>query len=95
MDLNPLEAGLGFAVAWGSGFVGEEALLDLRDKPLNARVVTLTLEFDAIPLGNEPVFFDNTIVGKTTQLPTVIGSVVRLPLPCCRAMVPHSRWHPN
>ena len=67
-DLNPLEAGLGFAVAWGSGFVGEEALLDLRDKPLNARVVTLTLDdSDAVPLGNEPVFFDNTIVGKTTS----------------------------
>ncbi|MGB0752350.1 MAG: aminomethyltransferase family protein, partial [Gammaproteobacteria bacterium] len=67
-DLNPLEAGLGFAVAWGSGFVGEESLLELRDKPLNARVVTLRLDDSgAVPLGNEPVLFDNTIVGKTTS----------------------------
>ena len=30
--------------------------------------MTLTLDdCDAVPLGNEPVFYDNTIVGKTTS----------------------------
>ena len=43
---------------------------------------------DAVPLGNEPVLFDNTIVGKT--LYCLASEWARLPLRYCRATVPHS-----
>ncbi len=57
---NPLEAGLGFAVAWDKpgGFTGRDALLAARAQgPPKHRVVGLMIEDpDADLFGNEPVF---------------------------------------
>ena len=57
---NPIEAGLGFAVAWDKpgGFVGRAALLAARAQgPPRHRVVGLMIEDpDADLFGNEPVF---------------------------------------
>ena len=57
---NPLEAGLGFAVAWDKpgGFTGRDALLAAREQgPPRHRVVSLAAEDPGIDLfGNEPVF---------------------------------------
>ncbi len=67
---TPLEAGLEFAVALGkrAEFIGRDALLRQRDAPLTKRLVTFTLD-DPEPLlfGNEPVWRDGTIVGRTTS----------------------------
>jgi heterotetrameric sarcosine oxidase gamma subunit len=64
---NPLEAGLGFAVAWDKpgGFTGQDALLRARAQgaPRN-RVVGLLAEDPAVDLfGNEPVLRDGRRVG--------------------------------
>ena len=67
-DLSPLEAGLDFAVAWDSGFIGREALLRRRDQGPTARMASLILDDEgAVPLGNEPIHRDGRIVGLTTS----------------------------
>jgi 4-methylaminobutanoate oxidase (formaldehyde-forming) len=64
---NPLEAGLGFAVAWDKpgGFTGRDALLAAREAgPPRHRVVGLVVDDgDADLFGNEPVLLDGTWVG--------------------------------
>jgi glycine cleavage system aminomethyltransferase T len=64
---TPLEAGLGFAVAWDKpgGFVGREALLKQRESgPPTRRLVNVMLtspDFDLY--GDEPVYWDGRPVG--------------------------------
>ena len=64
---NPLEAGLGFAVAWDKrgGFTGRDALLEAREQgPPRHRVVSLLAEDPAADLfGNEPLFLGDEWVG--------------------------------
>jgi glycine cleavage system aminomethyltransferase T/glycine/D-amino acid oxidase-like deaminating enzyme len=64
---SPLEAGLGFAVAWDKpgGFVGKEALLKRRNSgPLESRMLTFLLQDPSFDLlGAEPIFWDDRCVG--------------------------------
>ena len=68
---TPLEAGLGFAVAWEKkgGFVGRDALLRQRDQGApKRRLVQLRLEDDGRLLYHEePVWRDGAIVGAVTS----------------------------
>jgi 4-methylaminobutanoate oxidase (formaldehyde-forming) len=66
---TPLEAGLGFAVAFKKdGFVGREALLRQRDRPLSRRLVMFTLEDpEPLLLGDEPIWRDGALVGRITS----------------------------
>jgi len=67
-DGSPLEAGLGFAVAWDKNFIGREALMKLKEDPPKRIMMTIVLEnTNAVPLGNEPVYLEGTIIGKTTS----------------------------
>jgi len=64
---NPIEAGLGFTIAWDKpgGFVGRDALLDFKSQgtPRN-RVVSLFLDDPSADLfGNEPVLAGGRWVG--------------------------------
>jgi len=67
---TPLEAGLAFAVAFDKpgGFIGREALLRQRERPLGRRLLVFTLQ-DAAPLllGDEPVYRDGELVGRITS----------------------------
>jgi len=67
---TPLEAGLGFAVAWDKpgGFIGREALLRQREKGIDRRLVAFALD-DPEPLlyHNEPIWRDGHIVGHVTS----------------------------
>jgi glycine cleavage system T protein len=68
-DDTPLEAGLGFAVAFQKrAFTGREALLRQRDTPLARRLVMFALD-DAGPLllGDEPIWRDGALVGRITS----------------------------
>jgi len=64
---NPIEAGLGFAVAWDKpgGFIGRDALLAARAAgPPEHRVVSLVVDDPAVDLfGNEPVFLGDEWAG--------------------------------
>ncbi len=65
---SPLEAGLGFAVAWDKpgGFVGRDALAAARDAgPPRRRLVQFLLEdAGATPLHDEPIYRGGALVGR-------------------------------
>jgi glycine cleavage system T protein len=67
---TPLEAGLGFAVAFGKagGFIGEEALVRQKHDGLKRRLVTFAME-DPEPLlyHNEPIWRNGEMVGYITS----------------------------
>ncbi|MFM9999208.1 MAG: FAD-dependent oxidoreductase [Burkholderiaceae bacterium] len=67
---TPLQAGLGFAVAWSKpgGFIGRDALLAQREKGLTRRLVQFALR-DPEPLlyHNEPIWRDGVIVGRISS----------------------------
>ena len=64
---SPLEAGLGFAVRFDkrASFVGRDALLAQREKPLARRLVVFVLD-DSEPLlyHDEPIWRDGALVGR-------------------------------
>ncbi|MBI4923350.1 MAG: FAD-dependent oxidoreductase [Devosia nanyangense] len=67
---TPYEAGLGWAVKLKSGapFMGREALLGLRDKPLRKRLATFTTERkDIVLLGRETILRDGQFAGYLTS----------------------------
>jgi glycine cleavage system aminomethyltransferase T len=67
-DVTPLEAGLNFAVAWDTDFVGRDALRARRETGPAERMVTVVLDDPAaVPLGNEPIYACGEMVGKTTS----------------------------
>ena len=66
---TPLEAGLGFAVAFDKGvdFIGREALLGQREQPQKKRLAVFTVDDpEPLLLGDEPIFRDGVLVGRTT-----------------------------
>jgi 4-methylaminobutanoate oxidase (formaldehyde-forming) len=68
-DETPYEAGLGFAVKLDKGdFVGRDALVDAKDRPLSRKLACLVLaEPRSVTLGSEPVRIDGDIVGRVTS----------------------------
>jgi len=67
---TPLEAGLGFTVAWSKpdGFTGRAALLRQKESGVNRRLVSFKLESAAHLLyHNEPIWRDGKIVGRITS----------------------------
>ncbi len=69
-DTTPLETGLAFTIAWDKpgGFVGREALLEQRGKPLPRRVVQLLLsDPDGVLFHDEPIWRDGVRVGRVTS----------------------------
>ncbi|WP_298853190.1 FAD-dependent oxidoreductase [uncultured Ruegeria sp.] len=62
---TPFEAGLDAFCAMGTGFVGEDALQDYKPK---RRIVSILFDDpDAIPLHDEPIYFDGKVVGQITS----------------------------
>ncbi len=70
---TPLEAGLGFAVAWDKpDFIGKKALLAQKEKPvLEKRMVCVALNDDSttapMMYHEEPIYRDGVLVGATTS----------------------------
>jgi glycine cleavage system T protein len=66
---TPLEAGLGFAVAWDkASFIGREALLAQKDLPRTRRLIQFRLEdADRLLYHDEPVYRNGEIVGRTSS----------------------------
>ena len=62
---TPHEAGLDAFCAFGTGFVGEDALTGHTPK---RRIVSLLFDTpDAIPIHDEPIYFDGKVVGQITS----------------------------
>ena len=69
-DENPLEAGLGFAVAWDKpgGFIGRDALLLAKEAGLHQRLTQFALrDPDKLLYHNEPIWRDGVLVGRITS----------------------------
>jgi 4-methylaminobutanoate oxidase (formaldehyde-forming) len=67
-DMNPFQAGLEFALDWDSEFIGKTALLEHREQTPGSRLVSIVFDsVDTQPLGNEPVYHNGRIIGKTTS----------------------------
>jgi glycine cleavage system T protein len=68
-DETPFEAGLEFAVKLEKDdFVGHDALLAARDRPLEKKLVCLVLEDPrSVALGSEPVRISQDVVGRVTS----------------------------
>ena len=66
---TPLEAGLGFAVAWDKpAFNGRDALLTQRDQPRTKRLVQFRLEDpDTLVYHDEPIYRDGVLVGRVSS----------------------------
>lgn len=67
---TPLEAGLGFAVAWSKphGFIGREALQHQREVGPRRRMVHVALTDPSVLLyHNEPIWLDGRLVGRITS----------------------------
>ncbi len=66
---TPLEAGLGFAVAWDKpSFRGRQALLAQRDQPRTKRLIQFRLEDpDRLLYHDEPIRRDGQLVGRTSS----------------------------
>ena len=68
VDVTPLEAGLEFAVAWNKPFIGRDALARRRDAGVVSRIASIVLDDEeAVPLGTEPVYLGDRVIGKTTS----------------------------
>ena len=66
---TPLEAGLGFAIAWDKPveFIGREALLKQRGETLAKRLIQFRVEDpDLISYHDDPIFRNSVYVGRTT-----------------------------
>jgi len=63
---SPQEAGLGAFCAFGTGFVGEEALA-AADQPKRQIVSLLFDDPNALPIHDEPIYFDGKVVGQITS----------------------------
>ena len=69
-DDTPLEAGLGFVVAWDKpgGFIGRDALLAQKAAGLTRRMVQFALtDPEQLLYHNEPIWRDGVIVGSITS----------------------------
>ncbi|SJZ56155.1 4-methylaminobutanoate oxidase (formaldehyde-forming) [Enhydrobacter aerosaccus] len=78
---TPLEAGLGFAVAWNKpgGFIGRAALLKQKERGVTRRLVHFALDDPSRLLyHNEPIWRDGTLVGRTSS--GMFGHTIGKPL---------------
>lgn len=66
---TPLQAGLGFAVAYDKkgGFVGRDALLRAREQKADRRLALFAVADDLLVHGEEPVFRDGSLAGGITS----------------------------
>lgn len=84
---TPIEAGLGFAVAWDKpgGFIGREALLRPRQAGPHQRLVQFKLsDPEKLLYHNEPIWRDGTIVGhlRSGSYGHTLGAAIGLGYVC-------------
>jgi 4-methylaminobutanoate oxidase (formaldehyde-forming) len=67
-DVTPIDAGLDFATRKSGGFIGADALAEKRENGAVSRVISLAFDDNAaVPLGHEPIYLGDRIIGLTTS----------------------------
>jgi aminomethyltransferase len=97
LDINPVEAGLGWAVAWDSPFRGRETLLKIKEAGPARKLFGIQCTDRGVPRQGNEVFVDAQSVGALTSgnySPTLgtgiglaLGPVDTLPAPGSRAEI--------
>lgn len=78
-ETNPVESGLGFAVKKTGDFIGVDAVMHARKDGPQSKLVTILLnDKEVMPLGNEPVYAGEQLVGQVTS--AAYGYRVRRPV---------------
>ncbi|MDQ3956036.1 MAG: glycine cleavage system aminomethyltransferase GcvT [Actinomycetota bacterium] len=67
LDINPLEANLGWAVAWDSPFRGREALLKIKEAGAARKLFGIQCTDRGVPRQGNEVFVDGKSVGALTS----------------------------
>jgi aminomethyltransferase len=67
VDINPLEAGLGWVIDWEKDFFGKEALENIRTTGVSRKLVGLLAGEGRIPRQGHQVFLEDTPVGEVTS----------------------------
>jgi glycine cleavage system aminomethyltransferase T len=67
-DVTPIDTGLDFATRKSGGFIGAEALANQKEQGATSRIISLLIDdVGAVPLGHEPIYLGDTIIGQTTS----------------------------
>ena len=67
-DIGPIEVGLDMFTRRTGGFVGYAAMEKKRKEGAENKLISLTLEDEtAVPIGGEPIYLDDQIIGQTTS----------------------------
>lgn len=67
VDINPVEAGMSWVVDWEKGFVGKEALEEIRAAGPARKLVGLLAGEGRIPRAGHQVFFEDRAIGAVTS----------------------------
>ena len=67
-DIGPIEVGLDMFTRRTGGFVGYVAMEKKRKEGAENKLISLTLDDEtAVPIGGEPIYLDDQIIGQTTS----------------------------
>ena len=66
-DITPIECGLDGFVSRQKTFIGSESLAELRDTLARSMVTAIFEDDSAVPLGHEPIYHGDRIIGHTTS----------------------------
>ncbi|MEA2453348.1 MAG: aminomethyltransferase [Actinomycetota bacterium] len=67
LDINPLEAGLGWAIAWDTDFVGKDALEKVRSEGPRRKLFGITCTGKGVPRQGYTVNSDGQAIGRVTS----------------------------
>jgi aminomethyltransferase len=68
LDINPLEAGLGWAIAWDAPFRGRDALLEVKERGPARRLFGVVCSDKGVPRGGYGVVAaDGAALGEVTS----------------------------
>jgi len=66
-QITPLQAGLGFLIAWDKHFIGKSALLRQKEQGITKRLCLFSIEGQPLMLHDEPIIEAGKVVGLTTS----------------------------
>ncbi|MDQ3964653.1 MAG: glycine cleavage system aminomethyltransferase GcvT [Actinomycetota bacterium] len=67
LDINPLEAGLGWAIAWDVPFRGREELLEIKTQGPERKLFGIVCKERGVPRQGYPVYVGERVVGTVTS----------------------------
>ena len=67
LDINPLEAGLGWVIAWETSFRGRDALLKIKEAGADRKLFGVRCTGRGVPRQGYPVLSGSEVIGEVTS----------------------------